>query len=277
MEPNRRRETEPEGQIEPPYSSVDELVGLARRLALPTADLAVLAEGNVSERIGNESFLVKASGQRMDSIGEAGFVRVRFKPILTALDGKDLSDDALREVLQGATTDDAAGHPSVETFMHALLLASTENRFVAHTHPTSLLALLCLQRAEEIAAKRLFPDEIVLCGPASCYVPYADPGLPLARAVRDRVNDYRSRWGEAPKTIWLENHGLVVLAQTANEAEASSLMAAKAARVWITALSSGNEVRTLTAAQIERIHTRPDEHHRQRMLRLQGASQPDQS
>ena len=246
---------------------VMELVGLARSLGDPVADLAILAEGNVSAREDEESFFVKASGFSMRTIGPEGFVQVRFEPILTALAGGDLDDAGIRECLAESRTHRATpALPSVETFMHAFLLGLPDVRVIAHTHPTPLLSLLCLEGAEEIAGLRLFPDEIVCCGPASCYVPYVDPGLPLAQEIQRCVTEFIERHGEAPKTIWLENHGLICLGRNVRDAESASLMAVKAARVWLNALTTGRKLKTLTPAQVSRIHTRPDEHYRQRLL-----------
>jgi rhamnose utilization protein RhaD (predicted bifunctional aldolase and dehydrogenase) len=156
--------------------------------------------------------------------------------------------------------------PSVETFMHAFLLGLPDVQVIAHTHPTPLLSLLSLEGVATIASQRLFPDEIVCCGPASCFVPYVDPGLPLAVAIQRSVTEFVEKRGEAPKTIWLENHGLIALGRNVKDAESATFMAVKAARVWLGALSSGRALKTLTPEQIDRIHTRPDEHYRQRLL-----------
>lgn len=248
-------------------SVVMELVSLARTLGDPSADLAMLAEGNVSAREDEESFQVKASGFSMRTIGPEGFVQVRFAPILEAFSADSLTDAEVREVLAEARVQRTSPvMPSVETFMHAFLLGLPDVQVIAHTHPTPLLSLLSIEGSREIAAQRLFPDEIVCCGPASCYVPYVDPGLPLAVAIRDAVTAFIEERGEAPKTIWLENHGLIALARNARDAESASMMAVKAARAWLGALSTGRPVRTLTPEQVARIHTRPDEHYRQRLL-----------
>lgn len=248
-------------------SRVVELVSLARTLGDPAADLAILAEGNVSAREDDESFQVKASGFSMRTIGPEGFVQVRFAPILQALSAGPLTDAQVRECLAESRVQRASpAMPSVETFMHAFLLGLPDVQVIAHTHPTPLLSLLSIDGAEAIAGQRLFPDEIVCCGPASCFVPYVDPGLPLAVEIQRCVTEFVEKRGEAPKTIWLENHGLIALARNARDAESASLMAVKAARVWLNALASGRPIRPLSPEQVDRIHTRPDEHYRQRLL-----------
>ncbi|AIE86340.1 class II aldolase/adducin family protein [Fimbriimonas ginsengisoli] len=244
---------------------LDELVALSRVLGTREHDLAILAEGNASARVDAETFYVKASGFSMCGIGPDGFVLVRSRPILDAFDGPELDDAGVRSLL-ATCTDSEKRLPSVETFMHAYLLSLPDVHVVGHTHPTPLISLLSLEDAPQIASQRLFPDEVVLCGPESCYVPYADPGLPLALGIRTAVVEYAQRLGSLPKTIWLQNHGLIVLGKSTREVESGTLMAAKAARAWLGALSTGRPIHTMSADQVARIHNRPDEHYRQKLL-----------
>jgi rhamnose utilization protein RhaD (predicted bifunctional aldolase and dehydrogenase) len=244
-----------------------DLVALCRSLGEPQNDLAILAEGNVSATTKEGVFLVKASGHSMRDIGPEGFVHVRSRPILEAFEKPDITDAEVRQVLSDSRLNPAVhGTPSVETFMHAYLLALPGVSVIGHTHPTPLVALLSLKNAERFATQRLFPDDVVCCGPASCFVPYVDPGLPLARAIRDAVVKFNDRHFELPKTIWLQNHGLIALGRSVKEVESATFMSAKSARMLLLALSTGEELRPLSPADIARIHTRPDEHYRQRLL-----------
>ena len=236
----------------------EEAAALARTLGDPLLDLAMLAEGNTSARQDDDTFWVKASGFSMRDITADGFLRVCFAPILTA---EGLDDAGVRELLAMARVDQGPIMPSVETFMHAWLLTLPGVNFVGHCHPTDLLPILCRPDAEERAKERFFPDEIVCCGPASAWVPYVDPGLPLANAVRHGVEEYIREWGSVPKTIWMGNHGLIALGANRREVESATLMSAKAARVRL-----GGANKPLTREQAERLATRPDEHYRQRLL-----------
>jgi rhamnose utilization protein RhaD (predicted bifunctional aldolase and dehydrogenase) len=244
-----------------------DLVELAHSLTAPTLDAAILAEGNVSAACSSDTFWVKASGQGMSQIGPDGFCEVHFEPLLAALDS-GLEDEAdVRSCLNAARVDASQARvPSTEAFMHAYLLRLPEIRFVAHTHPTPLLSFLCLDDGEALASKRLFPDEIVLCGAASAWVPYVAPGLPLAREIRASVLRFVNSYGVYPKTIWLQNHGLITLGKTAKEAQSATEMSVKAARVVLGALHSGREVRWLSDAEVQQIANWPDEHYRQRLL-----------
>jgi rhamnose utilization protein RhaD (predicted bifunctional aldolase and dehydrogenase) len=244
----------------------DALIALSHAIAEPGLEAAILGEGNTSMRAGEGEFWVKASGCSLPGISPDGFVLMKSGPLMEVLD-ENLSDEATKTVLaQARARSGEPKMPSVESFMHALLLDLEGVAVVAHGHPVPLLSVLCLPQAEEIAGQRLFPDEIVCCGPAAAFVPYVDPGLPLARAIRDAVRRFVQKWGSAPKTVWLANHGLICLGGGVREVESAFRMSVKAARVWLGAIQSGQPVQSLSPAQVERIAGRPDEHYRQRML-----------
>jgi rhamnose utilization protein RhaD (predicted bifunctional aldolase and dehydrogenase) len=251
----------------------DELVSLTRFLGDPAQEIAILAEGNASAMADENSFWVKASGFSMRDIEARGFVRVRFAEIREALASDSARDEEVRAILESSRADETPLMPSVETFMHAYLLSLPGVSFVGHGHPTPLLSLLCLEGADQLAKQRLFPDEIVCCGPAAAFVPYVDPGLPLARAIRNSVEKYVAEQGSVPKTIWLENHGLIALGRSPREIESAMCMSVKAAKVWLGAYASGRPIKALTSEQVARIRTRPDEHYRQRLLwELRGSA-----
>jgi rhamnose utilization protein RhaD (predicted bifunctional aldolase and dehydrogenase) len=241
---------------------LNQLVTMTRSLGNPALDYAILGEGNASARAGAELFWVKASGVEMRTIEPGGFVQVRFDRVLAMLQAETLGDDQIKAGLEAAKADPLVkARPSVETVLHALALQLPGIGFVGHTHPTAVNAVLCSQQVEAAIAGRLFPDEIVYCGPAPVYIPYTDPGLPLARRVRDEIDRYLDQYGEIPKVILMQNHGLIALGRTAAEAENITAMAVKAARVLLGTCAVGGP-HFLTPAAVERIHTRPDELYR---------------
>ena len=119
-------------------------------------------------------------------------------------------------------------------------------------------SILCSQRAEEAVSGRLFPDEIVYCGPAPVYLSYTDPGVPLACAVRRAIAAHLDEHGENPKVILLQNHGLFALGKTASEVENITAMYVKTARVILGAYALDGP-HFMGAEAVARIHTRPDE------------------
>lgn len=246
------------------------LIALAQFMGDPKNDLCILAEGNVSARKGADSFLVKASGHSMTDIREEGFVEVRYEPLIAALKQPEMSVADVRNTLNGALVHGGAtstSQPSTEAFMHAYLLSLDGVEFVAHGHPTPLLSLLSLEGAAEFAERRLFPDEIVCCGPAACFVPYIAPGLPLAIKIRSSVQAFIEKWGMSPKSVWLENHGLIALGSTIQETISICSMSVKSARATLGALQTGQPIRWMTREEVIAICDWPDEHFRQRLIR----------
>jgi rhamnose utilization protein RhaD (predicted bifunctional aldolase and dehydrogenase) len=244
---------------------LDQLVKMSRRLGEPARQYGILGEGNTSAEIDEESFWVKASGMELETIGPDGFCRLYFDPVLDMLKEGDLSDQEIAERLAAAAVHCSLLRPSVESVLHALLLRLPDVQFVAHTHPLSVLSILCSQGVEEAMAGRLFPDEIVSCGIAPVYVPYTDPGLPLAKAVHDAADEYIDRIGERPRAILMQNHGLIALGETPKEAESVTAMWDKTARVLINTAAFGGP-RFLPKEHVDRIHTRPDEEYRRKMI-----------
>ncbi|MFQ5341074.1 MAG: class II aldolase/adducin family protein [Anaerolineae bacterium] len=245
---------------------LNELVAMSRWLGDPARDLVILGEGNTSARVDERSFFVKASGVTLGEIEPAGFVEIAFGPILEFLEHGGTSDEAVTAVLRAARVEPTASlRPSVETPLHALALTVGGGRFVGHTHPTAVNAILCSRQAEEAIAGRLFPDEIVVCGPAPAYVPYTDPGLPLAREVRKALETHIEIYGEPPKAVLMQNHGLIALGQSPREVQNITAMYVKTACVLLGTYVLGGP-RFMTRADVARIHTRPDEAYRQQKL-----------
>lgn len=244
-----------------------ELIALGRALADPELDAVILAEGNVSAAGESGSFWVKGSGVQMGSAGPEGYVEVDAGPVLAALDSGIRDEGAVRELLNSARRDPKApAVPSTEAFMHAYLLSLPDVNIVAHCHPAAVISLASLEGGADLARVRHFPDEIVLCGPAACWVPYVAPGLPLAVEIRHATLQFLRRYDVNPKTYWLQNHGLIAVGATAAEAESAVRMAVKAARILLGALQTGRPLRPMTEEEVRQIAGWPDEHFRQRML-----------
>jgi rhamnose utilization protein RhaD (predicted bifunctional aldolase and dehydrogenase) len=161
------------------------------------------AGGNTSIKE-NGVLWIKASGKWLsEAAREDMFVPVSLEPLLAAL--KEDHSDAER-----AEKFIAPGHafkelrPSIETTVHALL----PQKIVVHVHCVSTIAHAVQHNAE----KRTAP---LLRGFPYAFIPYRRPGLPLAKAIAERVK---------PETnvLILGNHGLVVAAETV--AAAASLL-----------------------------------------------------
>ena len=244
-----------------------ELLELSHELGREDRSFAVLGEGNASARIDEETFIIKASGSRLGTLQEQDVIQCRMKMLLPLLDSGDLSDSEVETALMASRTDSASRKPSIETLFHVYLLSHPMAEFVAHTHPLAVNQVLCSPMARAFAERRLFPDQVVYCGMASVFVPYTDPGLPLAQAIRRRTNSFIKKYRDLPQTIFLENHGLVALGTTAQGVIATTLMAEKAARIFVGAAGLARP-KFLSEEKVRRIARRSDEQYRRGLEKL---------
>lgn len=248
-------------------ATLQSLLSLSHTLGEEQRQLAILGEGNTSARLEAGTFLVKASGSSLGTLTESGLVECQSAPLLAMLERHDLGDQEIEDALFACRVDAAARKPSVEALFHAYFLSLPGISFVGHTHPISVNQILCSPHARQFAERRLFPDEIVCCGTASVFIPYTDPGLKLAQTIRAETARFLEKQGVPPRLVLLENHGLIALGGSPDAVKAATLMADKAARIFLGAASVGGP-QFLSDADVQRIATRLDEHYRQRALSL---------
>ncbi len=173
-------------------------------------DFTIAGGGNTSVKDA-ERIAIKASGFGLRDITEAGFVELARKSIRRILSGTYSEEPFAREeqikneLLASRTEPDKGGRPSVETSLHEMI----DLRFVVHTHPYEVNALTCARNAEA-ETKRLFGSEAL-------FVPYTDPGYKLAKTLWSSLEAHRKAHGDVPRIIVMQNHGLVVAADTTAE------------------------------------------------------------
>jgi rhamnose utilization protein RhaD (predicted bifunctional aldolase and dehydrogenase) len=90
--------------------------------------------------------------------------------------------------------------PSIETVVHA----SLKHRVVLHVHCVETISWAVLQNAEKLLVAPLEGLDWV-------FIPYRRPGLPLAREIQSKIT-------EQTNVLILGNHGLVVAADSIEEA-----------------------------------------------------------
>ncbi|MET3649811.1 class II aldolase/adducin family protein [Phyllobacterium ifriqiyense] len=175
------------------------LLDLSARIGADPA-LVQAAGGNTSIKEGG-TLWIKASGLwLMNARNTDIMVPVALDPLLDALGRYDPSAEKAQDYVI-AERNPSGLRPSIETTVHALM----PQKVVVHVHCVETIALAVQADGPALVASRL--DDIPYA-----FVPYARPGLPLARAIAERLE-------EDTCVLILGNHGLAVAAETVDEAE----------------------------------------------------------
>ena len=169
-------------------------------------DLVQAGGGNSAFKIAPEKMAIKASGYQLADITETdGFALVNPQIVREAFlkrdSLKEMTDEESKIILERAYISGA--RPSIETFLHSIA-----GRFSLHTHPVVVNAIACRKEGSNIF-NQLFPNALI--------VPYATPGVELAKAYFNAYKKYKENNDEDPSIVFLMNHGLLVSAETAEE------------------------------------------------------------
>jgi len=172
-------------------------------------DYVIAGGGNTSYK-DQESIWIKASGIPLAGINADGFVSLSRKGLSRIEDGSFSEDpvrreEEVKEAMNEAINSPLNLRPSVETSLHNLI----DYKYVIHTHPTLVNALMCANDIEKEVAER-FGDSAIL-------VEYTDPGYILFKKLQGRIASYIEKCGSVPQIIFLQNHGVFVGADTVDE------------------------------------------------------------
>ncbi len=163
--------------------------------------------GNASVKVDGVLW-IKPSGVPLATLSADDLVGLRNDVLLDALRSDEpVAGDPVQAAAARALIEAPGGRrPSVEILFHALI----PDALVLHTHPLVANALTCNTDAAALVA-RLFGDEAI-------FVPYTDPGVPLARKIEEVRGAYAARTGRpAPGVTLLGNHGIIVSGNSAAE------------------------------------------------------------
>ncbi|MGC3995806.1 MAG: SDR family NAD(P)-dependent oxidoreductase [Propionicimonas sp.] len=187
-------------------SLVDELIQVANAFGADP-EYSRAGGGNASVKV-DGILRIKPSGVPLATLTAADLVGLRNDVLLAALASDEpVEGDPVQAAAAKALVDAPGGRrPSVEILFHALI----PDALVLHTHPLVANAVTCNTDAAALV-ERLFGDEAV-------FVPYTDPGVPLARTVGEVRDAYTARTGRpAPGITLLGNHGIIVSGNSAAE------------------------------------------------------------
>jgi rhamnose utilization protein RhaD (predicted bifunctional aldolase and dehydrogenase)/NAD(P)-dependent dehydrogenase (short-subunit alcohol dehydrogenase family) len=194
--------------------------------------------GNASVKVDGVLW-IKPSGVPLATLSADDLVGLRNDVLLDALRSDEpVAGDPVQAAAARALVEAPGGRrPSVEILFHALI----PDALVLHTHPLVANALTCNIDAEALVA-RLFGDEAI-------FVPYTDPGVPLARKIEEVRGAYTARTGRpAPGVTLLGNHGIIVSGNSAAELTERA--------EWLTATIAA-AIEESTEPLVEPVETRP--------------------
>jgi uridine kinase/ribulose-5-phosphate 4-epimerase/fuculose-1-phosphate aldolase len=172
------------------YDSMMEFLNLCKWTSMDPS-LVQGKGGNISVK-SDTGLIIKSSGCRIVDVNmNHGFCLCGLKSPLPAFSVEEEYEDYMLNSIRGGF-----GRPSMEAGFHATMT----DRVVVHTHPIHLNAILCSEEAPSILSV-LFSDM-----PYE-FIPYHRPGMKLSNRISSENH-----------IVFLENHGLIVGADTAQQA-----------------------------------------------------------
>jgi len=182
--------------------------------------------GNTSVKTADGKYMyVKASGTALKDMNEQqGWRRMRLDAVLSIIKDKSIAnlqtDTREAEVVDRlllACDDDVTdiARPSVEAHLHAFL-----DKCVIHLHPSTAGAFVNARNGKielenlfrKIENRKLKIENYL----PPLWVPYTDPGFTLAKKIARLVDDYQRQFGKKPAILFLEKHGLLISAESAD-------------------------------------------------------------
>lgn len=219
-------------------SEFEALLDVSARVGADPA-LVQGAGGNTSIKEG-DTLWIKASGLwLMQARQRDVMVPVALDPLLDALERNDPSTEKAQDFVI-ADRNPQGLRPSIETTVHALM----PQKVVIHVHCVETIATAVQVNGEAIAASKL-------TGIPHVFVPYARPGLPLAKAIAARIREDTS-------VLILGNHGLAVAGNTV--AAAATLLAEVSRRLALPVRAKAEaDIAALSRLAINSSYTLPED------------------
>jgi len=198
--------------------TLSELIKISNKTGEDTS-LVQGGGGNTSAKSGDGKFMyVKASGTALkDMNSRRGWRRLELDKVLELLTDSRLAklpadkrENRVTARLQLACDDDFGdeSRPSVEAHLHSLL-----DNYVIHLHPVKVGAFVNAKNGKAELEKLFKNDKF-----PPLWIPYADPGLTLARKTYKYVSGYEKQYERKPEILFLEKHGLFVSSSSSDKA-----------------------------------------------------------
>jgi rhamnose utilization protein RhaD (predicted bifunctional aldolase and dehydrogenase) len=222
--------------------------------------LVIWDEGLVATRLENSTICISRRGARLARLDHEDLIEFDAAPLRELLKVEQTRPSVELEILAGARTRETMPVPGPEAFFVADLLQSEEFKLLVHIHPVPVDQILASPRARQFSDRRVTLPEVYGCGIATTLVPYVDPGATLAREVRQKLVLWKDRVKARPRSILLQNNGMLVLGDSVEEISETIEKTLKAADIFLGSAALGGP-QFLTVANV----TKALDYHREHL------------
>jgi rhamnose utilization protein RhaD (predicted bifunctional aldolase and dehydrogenase) len=219
-------------------SLIAELIELAHILSEHPARLVIWEEGALALRVSDASYAVTRRNASLSALAPEDLVHLDHQRMVE-LAGADMF---LPEDLAAALLKPDSPAPNINALVFACLLNLEGVRFAAHIHPIAVDQITASPRARQFAERRTLFNETQMLGATLMLVPYADPGLPFAKEMQRKMMLWRDRYRSVPRTILVQNNGVIFLGASAREIVRNIELLIKYAEVFVGASVLGGPV-----------------------------------
>lgn len=228
-------------------SELLDLPELAHSLGAHPARLVIWNEGSCAVKLSESSFCVSGAGVNLGNLKLSDSLEFDLSKMNALLAAEVVTDEELVEaqIVSVDASGKATGEgktASTDALLYSYLFGLEGITHAAHIHPVEINQITCSPRARQFADRRSVPNEITAFGSSMLLVPYADPGLQLAKEVKRKMLLWRDRYKVVPKVVLIHNYGMIVLGGNREELMKMIETTLKAAQVFIGASLLGGPV-----------------------------------
>jgi len=222
-----------------PQSLFDELPELAHALGTHPSRLVIWNEGSCAVKTSDGSYRVTVAGANLATLKPVESVEFDLAKMTGFVTAEAASEE---ELVAARLSPDETVPASTDALLYSYLFGFEGVTMAAHVHPVEINQITCSPRARQFADRRSVPNEITAFGSAMLLVPYADPGMQLAKEVKRKMLLWRDRYKIAPRVVLIHNYGMIVLGNNPVELLKTIDTTIKAAQVFIGASMLGGPV-----------------------------------
>ncbi|HBU13132.1 MAG TPA: alcohol dehydrogenase, partial [Clostridiales bacterium] len=144
---------------------------------------------------------IKYADTQLSELTEYGFIAMDAERLAKIAETEYADMDAqLADIRAAVLPLQRSGMPSTECVLHSMF----PQNYVLHLHPALVNGMVCGEGGKKLAGE-LFPQ--------AAWAPFALPGSELAKAVKAALSAFEN----VPDTLFLQNQGVVVAADSVEE------------------------------------------------------------